>query len=117
MISPLECRLRAAECERMATQAHNAPVRNILADMARTWTRLALEAEQTLRLKQGPSRVSETSSSRSWQVRYVPCRDFSPESERGKSRNDSDKQHPTFPDVRELRPTSHGSEERCSRFY
>ena len=38
MIPSLECRLRASECERMARKAHNAPVRDILLDMARTWT-------------------------------------------------------------------------------
>jgi len=63
MITPLECRLRASECQRMAGQAPNLRVRDILLDMARTWTRLALEAEQwtqgnrpSVRLKKATSK-------------------------------------------------------------
>ena len=49
MLTAERCRVRAAECQRMAAQAPNARVQDILIDMARTWTRLALEAEQTLK--------------------------------------------------------------------
>jgi hypothetical protein len=41
-----ECRHHSAECLRFAEQTSNARVKAILLDMARTWTRLALEAEQ-----------------------------------------------------------------------
>jgi hypothetical protein len=44
MLTAERCRVRAAECQRMAAQAPNARVRDILIDMARTWMRLALEA-------------------------------------------------------------------------
>jgi hypothetical protein len=46
MITPVECRQRAVECRQMADRAPNLRVRSILTDMAWTWTRLALEAEQ-----------------------------------------------------------------------
>ena len=46
MITPNECRQRAAECRQMVARAPNARVQAILMDVARTWTRLALEAEQ-----------------------------------------------------------------------
>ena len=46
MMTPVECRERSAECRAMAEHAPNARVQAILIDMARTWTRLALEAEQ-----------------------------------------------------------------------
>lgn len=45
MFTPLHCRLRADECQQMAQHAPSPSVRSILMDMARTWTRLALEAE------------------------------------------------------------------------
>ena len=45
MITPIECQERAAECRQMAARAPNPRVHAILTDMARTWTRLALEAE------------------------------------------------------------------------
>lgn len=47
MITPLECRQRAAECMQMADRAPNLRIRSILTDMAWTWTRLALETEQS----------------------------------------------------------------------
>jgi hypothetical protein len=59
MIPPLECRLRASECQRMAAQAHNAPVRDILLDMARTWTRLALEAEHWSQTNRPSARLTK----------------------------------------------------------
>jgi hypothetical protein len=49
VLNSLDCRLRAAECEKLAEGAPNPRVQAILKDMARTWTRLALEAEQTLK--------------------------------------------------------------------
>jgi hypothetical protein len=45
MITPSECRQRAADCRQMVERAPNARVQAILIDVARTWTRLALEAE------------------------------------------------------------------------
>jgi hypothetical protein len=46
VLTPSKCRLHSAECRRLAEQTSNARVKDILLDMARTWTRLALEAEQ-----------------------------------------------------------------------
>ena len=54
MFTPLECRLRAAECQRMVAQAPNPRIRVVLADMACTWTRLALETEQSLKENRPP---------------------------------------------------------------
>ena len=51
MLTAERCRVRAAECQRMAAQAPNARVQDILIDMARTWMRLALEAEQWTQMK------------------------------------------------------------------
>jgi hypothetical protein len=39
----------AAECQRMVAQASNPRIKTVLADMACTWTRLALEIEQSLK--------------------------------------------------------------------
>jgi hypothetical protein len=47
MISATECREHAAECRQMADREHTARVQSILIDMARTWERLALEAEHS----------------------------------------------------------------------
>jgi len=47
MISASECRERAAECRQMADREDTFRVQSILIDMARTWDRLALEAEQS----------------------------------------------------------------------
>jgi hypothetical protein len=46
MITTVECRRHAVECQRMAERAANLRMRSILIDMARTWQRLALEVEQ-----------------------------------------------------------------------
>jgi hypothetical protein len=46
VITPVKCRERAAECRQMADRERNLRVQSILIDMARTWERLALEAEQ-----------------------------------------------------------------------
>jgi hypothetical protein len=51
MFTPLECRLRAAECQKMAERAPTASVRATLEDMARSWNRLAVEAEVMQREK------------------------------------------------------------------
>jgi hypothetical protein len=47
MISAVEFRERAVECRQMSEAAPNLRVRTILIDMARTWERLALEAEHS----------------------------------------------------------------------
>jgi hypothetical protein len=49
VLKPLECRLRAIECQKLAEGQASPQVQAILLDMAHTWTRLALEAEQTLK--------------------------------------------------------------------
>ena len=54
MLNSLDCKLRAAECEKLAEGAPNPRVQATLRDMARTWTRLALEAEQTLKQSRPP---------------------------------------------------------------
>ena len=46
VLTPALCRDRSAECRRLAAAAQNRGVQDILLDMARTWTRLAVEAEQ-----------------------------------------------------------------------
>jgi hypothetical protein len=73
MLTAERCRVRAAECLRMAECAPNTRVRDILLDVARTWTRLAFEVEQwsqmnrpTVRLtkiahKDAPREVAQTS--------------------------------------------------------
>jgi hypothetical protein len=68
VFTPLECRVRAAECQRMAAQAPNPRVQTILTDMARTWTRLAVEAEQAARLRRVSSQLSTPIVPLSWQV-------------------------------------------------
>jgi hypothetical protein len=44
-MSPVECREQAAQCRRMAEGEPNLRVQAILTDMAKTWDRLAIEAE------------------------------------------------------------------------
>jgi hypothetical protein len=44
-ITPAECRLRAAECQKMARHARRPHVRDTLAEIERMWNRLAVEAE------------------------------------------------------------------------
>jgi hypothetical protein len=46
MITSRECRERAAECRKMAEREPNAHVKAVLNDMARSWERLAIQAEQ-----------------------------------------------------------------------
>jgi hypothetical protein len=45
VMSPGECKEQAAQCRRMAEGEPNLRVQAILTDMARTWDRLAIEAE------------------------------------------------------------------------
>ena len=52
MIASIKCRERALECREMADHAPNLRVQSILIDMSRTWTRLALEAEQCEQTRQ-----------------------------------------------------------------
>jgi len=47
MITPAECKRRAAECAAMAAQAPNTWLHSILTDIARTWVRLSMEVEQS----------------------------------------------------------------------
>ena len=47
MLSPEKCRDRAAECLQWAESASSLRVRDILLDVARIWTRLAIEAESS----------------------------------------------------------------------
>lgn len=65
MFTPLECRLRAADCQRMMAHAPNPRLQAILLDISRTWTRLALEAEQTLKESRPPLQlIAPNSASR-----------------------------------------------------
>ena len=50
---------RAAECQQMAEHASNARIRDILLDVARTWTRLALEAEQWSQMNRPAVRLAK----------------------------------------------------------
>jgi hypothetical protein len=59
MLTPERCRDRAAECQKMADQAPNARVRDILLDIGRTWTRLALEAEQWTQMNRPSARLTK----------------------------------------------------------
>jgi hypothetical protein len=52
-MSPFECKEQAAQCRRMAEGEPNLGVQAILTDMAKTWDRLAIEAEISQR--SGPS--------------------------------------------------------------
>jgi hypothetical protein len=52
-MSPVACKEQAAQCRRMAECEPNLRVQSILMDMARTWDRLAIEAE--ISQKSGPS--------------------------------------------------------------
>ena len=52
-MSPVECREQAAQCRQMAEGELNLRVQAILTDMAKTWDRLAIEAE--ISQSSGPS--------------------------------------------------------------
>jgi hypothetical protein len=53
VMSPVECKVQAAQCRRMAECEPTLRVQAILMDMARTWDRLAIEAE--ISQNSGPS--------------------------------------------------------------
>jgi hypothetical protein len=57
MITAVKCRERAADCRQLAGRERNLRVQSILIDMARTWERLALEAEQCWPGAEPPSRL------------------------------------------------------------
>jgi hypothetical protein len=59
MLTAEICRDRAAECQQMAEHAPNARMRDILLDMGRTWTRLALEAEQWTAMNRPSVRITK----------------------------------------------------------
>ena len=59
MLAAEKCRDRAAECQRMADHAPNARVRDILLDIGRTWTRLALEVEQWTQINRPSARLTK----------------------------------------------------------
>ena len=59
MLTAETCRDRAAKCQKMAERAPNARMRDILLDMGRTWTRLALEAEQWSQINRPSSRLTK----------------------------------------------------------
>ena len=57
MLTKFECRKRATECRQMADEADNIHMRDILLDIARSWTRLAVEMDQkslALGMSRGP---------------------------------------------------------------
>jgi hypothetical protein len=58
MLTAERCRDRAAEYQQMAEDASNARLRDILLDVARTWTRLAFEAEQWTQMNRPSARSS-----------------------------------------------------------
>ena len=59
MLTVERCRDRAAECQQMAEHAPSARIRVILLDVARTWTRLALEAEQWAQVNRPSARLTK----------------------------------------------------------
>jgi len=62
MVTPAECRERAAECRQMAEREQDFRRQNILLDIGRTWTRLALEAEQWIQTNRAPLRLKKAPS-------------------------------------------------------
>jgi hypothetical protein len=62
MFTPLECRLRAAECQKVAEQAPNPGMRATLEDMARIWNRLAVDVEDAERARRPRFVVVQQSS-------------------------------------------------------
>jgi hypothetical protein len=59
VLTPSMCRNRSYDCQWLAERASNPRVRDILPDMARTWTRLALEAEEWRRDSSPKSRLAK----------------------------------------------------------
>jgi hypothetical protein len=53
------CRNRSYDCQWLVERASNPRVRHILLDMSRTWTRLALEAEECRRDNFRKSRLAK----------------------------------------------------------
>ena len=72
MLMPERCRDRAAECRQMAERAPNMRVPGILLDMARTWTRLALEVEQWGQLNRPTVRLRKFSKARVTPLSVTP---------------------------------------------
>ena len=62
MLSVERCRDRASECQQMAEHAPNTQIRDILLDIARTWRRLALEAEHWSQLNRPAARLQKICS-------------------------------------------------------
>lgn len=58
----VECKEHAAECRQMAECAPNSRVQAILMDMARTWDRLAIEAEFAQKSRSSLRVISELPS-------------------------------------------------------
>jgi len=77
-MSPVECKKQAAQCRRMAEGEPNLRVQAILMDMARTWDRLAIEAEISRgsgpSLRVIPSPPSQTSAKPSGQNKMLSRR-------------------------------------------
>src|SRR3954451_17351120 len=53
------CRNRSYDCQQLAERAPNARVRDVLIDIARTWTRLALEVEELRRENSPRNRLAK----------------------------------------------------------
>ena len=53
------CRNRSYDCQQLAERAPNARVRDVLVDIARTWTRLALEVEELRRENSPRNRLAK----------------------------------------------------------
>ena len=60
MVTAEKCKDRAAECRVMADHAPSPRIRDILLDIAWTWTRLALEAEQWSQMEPPSMRLSKS---------------------------------------------------------
>ena len=58
MVTAERCRDHAAECQLMAEHAPNARIRDILLNVARTWTRVALEVEQWTQMNRPSARLT-----------------------------------------------------------
>ena len=64
VMSPAECKEHAAQCRRMAEGEPNLRVQAILTDMAKTWDRLAIEAEINQRSRPPLRVMSQLQASR-----------------------------------------------------
>jgi hypothetical protein len=63
VLTPAMFRNRSYDCQQLAERAPNARVRDTLLDMARTWTRLALEAEDWKREDSPRNRLAKKDTS------------------------------------------------------